>query len=326
MLIVDTIDQNASAFGVFGSLGTREIRSAPARRSVLPSPLSASRLRSGKPCSKDNDCHSSLLLKGGSISQRGYTTMISRTDRFSDRQQGIREAFLPGPGSYNHSIANQFVRRRVSTSFGRSRCMKSKSKKLPPSPGPGHYYPFGVEERKAWDKNFNYSFNSTGRENYRQRPVFDSQAAPGSYEVGKSIDALHNYGNTTGRPGAVFQSKIDRLKEMEPKTVTPSPCKYDIEVPEEPYRNRPCSVFCSSLDRFGNSPYEKENEVEPGPGFYEPKIDRVKETNIAAFQSRLPRFSEDNAKAEQPGPAYYNPRTLSKKKCFHFNLDKKWTA
>lgn len=243
------------------------------------------------------------------MSQRGYTTMISRTERFSDQQQKVRDAFLPGPGSYNHSIVNQFVRRRASTSFGRSRCAKSKSKKLPPSPGPGHYYPFGVEERKAWDKNFNYSFNCTGRENYREQPVIDSLVAPGSYEVGKSIDALHNYGNTTGRPGAVFQSKIDRLKDMEPKIITPSPCTYDIEVPEEPYRDRPSSVFCSSLDRFGNSSYEKDNEVEPGPSCYDPKIDRVKETNIAAFQSRLPRFTEDDARADQPGPGEFTKNT-----------------
>lgn len=190
---------------------------------------------------------------------------VSRSQRFSNETQIERlESFRPGPGSYTplldgsfsskHSTIHSTERKRPTSSM-KKRDILGRSD----SPGPGYYYPYGLEERKAWDKSFSYSFKSTGRRSdvYARNKKMEENVAPGSYNVGQATEALDNYGFNVGQTGAAFRSKVDRWKDSRPQSA-PAPGQYDVKF--SLYDPRPLSVFSSSLDRFGISPYRAGHE------------------------------------------------------------------
>ena len=234
---------------------------------------------------------------------------VSRSQRFfSEKQQERLESFRPGPGSYNPLIEGCFSSIQTLSNEPRNAMNSAKKKRYIKAnldfPGPGHYDTYGLEERKGWGKSFSYSFKSIERASnmYGHEKTLAQNVAPGSYNVSRATDALHNYGSNVGQIGAVFRSKTDRWNDKMPMT-TPAPGQYDIGSSfNDPSRIRPLSVFSSSLDRFGISPYkfgQKEIAIIdelPGSGWYSPKqIDfKIPTGAVAAFKSKTKRLVEND--------------------------------
>jgi len=251
------------------------------------------------------------------ISGKRMGIAVSRSERFPDQMERL-ERFRPGPGSYNPIISGSFADHRPHTSYEkRNYAMKASNKQYitrrrsPNFPGPGQYYPYGLEELKAWDKSFSYSFKTIGRSTssalYGRRENSYNNA-PGRYNVAQAMDALFSESGI-GQVGAAFRSRSSRLSETKSTALaTPAPGHYDVIYNvDEPYMNRPLSVFSSSLDRFGISPFTKhqvdeEGKHHPGPGSYNPERIDYKSANgaVAAFKSRASRLLPDDESTRTP--------------------------
>lgn len=106
---------------------------------------------------------------------------------------------------------------------------------------------------------------------------------------------------------------------------SPGPADYqNITLPL--INSKPSAAFVKSeSDRFGNAIKQKKNkDVTPGPGSYYCYV--IQEKNPvtgAVFMSETNREAAEKPK-KQPGPAFYRPSPIPKKKSFHLNSSNLW--
>lgn len=84
----------------------------------------------------------------------------------------------------------------------------------------------------------------------------------------------------------------------------------------------PSAVFHSAKERFARL-----QDSTPAPGAYEVGS-KEKETELAggaAFKSDTDRFWRGEL-MQRPGPAFYKPNVLPKRRSFLLNLRKKWVG
>ena len=76
--------------------------------------------------------------------------------------------------------------------------------------------------------------------------------------------------------------------------------------------------LANDLDRFGKTTRKRTKEYAPGPGEYSVEKENSKSlVTGAAFVSESKR-GWIKADKKPPGPAFYNPAPVPKKKSFHF--------
>jgi len=280
----------------------------------------------------------------GSVSARGYTSMISKSSRFNiyENIKSLNDAMLPGPASYNvvnvqgTGLAEKDKNQFPQSMFAKPRRYRDdKVEVRDAEPGPGAYELNPTLIADVINRKQGSSFFKDGSKRFRrQKPQTDH--APGSYNVGSAMDAMDDYGMKD--TGASFRSKSNRGEFFVKNRACPGPGDYKPEKSDNillktsdlTHQN---PAFCkSSCDRFGNfeGNTQKGGDPSPGPGWYEQGDAQTinQEGASSAFRSGSQRLGGGLKKDryKPPGPAYYNAKPLPTKKSFHFNLEQKWVG
>lgn len=265
----------------------------------------------------------------GSVSKRGFTALISRNPRFSDIQE-LTDSILPGPGTYS-PLPSAIQRSAPAASFsnqGVSDIRGSQKIKASDTPGPGHYGGCYSKRGRRISNIGAASFKFTARKSDDILIPKQSDAAVGSYEVGKSLDYIRNIGRESRHgkafPDPIFSSTTKRLAQSELNVNIPGPGHYFLEPYETYEMYRPSPVF---LDRSGKSKTSsKSDEISPGPGAYDPQYpdQNIQCRASASFHSTSTRF-EATSKIDEsnPGPADYHPRPVVARS-FLLNREGQW--
>ena len=244
----------------------------------------------------------------GSVSTRGFTALISRDPRFSDMKE-LTDSILPGPGAYSPSISAIHATPPAAYFSGHSfvESRGNSKSKIDNTPGPGQYEK-SLSKRRLRISNIGAaSFKFTARKSDDILIPQQSNAAVGSYEVGKSLDYIQNIGREPRRgkpfPDPIFSSTTKRLAPSEINLDIPGPGHYFLDPYETYEMYRPSPVF---LDRSGesNKVSNLQNSL-PGPGAYDPN-DPNQNTHCranASFHSTSSRFqSNQGTEKHYPGP------------------------
>jgi len=243
-----------------------------------------------------------------SHSKKGYGGFVSSSSRF--RRFKFNSA-VPGPGSYNSK------KPKTATSF----VFRGRSKDLlkPQAPDPGHYNPETVSSKSSLTSVFKSNIEriqETKNEvpppwHYNPKLPRSSSAQLSSYFQG-SVNARRYQINLYDPTQPTVQESM------------PGPGHYKTETQKLP--NRSSSFFVSGIDRFGKAlKQKKQPEERPGPGTYiKPSTTQEKfPVTGAVFMSETERnWVAINKKP--PGPAFYKPNPVPKKKNFHLNSNKLW--
>mmetsp|Transcript_15210 Transcript_15210/g.18524 ORF Transcript_15210/g.18524 Transcript_15210/m.18524 type:complete len:358 (+) Transcript_15210:137-1210(+) len=277
--------------------------------------------------------HASSYVKDakncGSVSARGYTTMISKTQRFSNLKE-LNDASLPGPGAYVPflSFRNHFDDDIPNACFAKPKVVTKKkiNQREDEIPGPGHYdVDNDIGKKTLSESNGSSFFKSTER---RFDPINnESSVAVGSYEVRKSIVFLENYGKSEF-PDPAFASTTERIAESRPKSPRPGPGDYVVLQGPNNFQMAKKTNILRRTGKTANVNIVKDNIETPGPGWYD--LENIKFNNTSAnnaessygFKSKVPRLW-DSSTPKAPGPAYYAPK-LTGKQSFFQNAERKW--
>ncbi|CAM9389427.1 unnamed protein product [Chrysoparadoxa australica] len=269
----------------------------------------------------------SLLRETVSVSKKGCGSLVSKSRRFSNAMEE-REARLPGPGSYSCEVqpvkklpghcSSSFSKKPDSGALGRNTCV----------PGPGHYSPEAKSRLFLWQMHKpSAEFISRSARSTYLTP--SSTPAPGEYEP--DIARIGSEGKKSRLPQASFRSVSKRGREFDGNSKIPGPGQYDISRAAEALRKdrametKASSAFAGS-ERTRHFGERRDEGSLPGPGWY--AVDRPEGTQSdkakgsAAFKSTTMRAVK-RAKA-LPGPAFYNPASVTQKKSFHLNINQKW--
>lgn len=82
--------------------------------------------------------------------------------------------------------------------------------------------------------------------------------------------------------------------------------------------------LAKEVDRFGRPIRRRKKEFLPGPGDYSFEKENKKSMVTGAVFSSESKRVIFNAKGKPPGPAFYTPTPVPKKKSFHFKTAKIW--
>lgn len=255
------------------------------------------------------------LEENPSVSKKGYGGLINRAPRFRKFQYNT---LVPGPGSYE--AKNRAVK-TVSSVFveGRSKSLASRSD----PPAPGQYDPQFPEAKTL---GMTSTFKSKTK---RLEPSASSDAPPPwQYNIDSSMLRSSSAKNTAAFKMPV-QARRYQINLYDPHSdiVTedmPGPGEYLVSSSQS--QAKPSSMFVvGEVDRFGNPLRpKKKNDFTPGPGTYvEPHSQDKIPVSGAVFMSESERawFTTER---RPPGPAFYKPSTVPKKKSFHLNSNKMW--
>eukprot|EP00586_Coscinodiscus_wailesii_P020977 CAMPEP_0172492464 /NCGR_PEP_ID=MMETSP1066-20121228/23630_1 /TAXON_ID=671091 /ORGANISM="Coscinodiscus wailesii, Strain CCMP2513" /LENGTH=364 /DNA_ID=CAMNT_0013262117 /DNA_START=107 /DNA_END=1198 /DNA_ORIENTATION=- len=281
----------------------------------------------------------------GSVSARGYTAVISRTPRFGGDLEELRKSLTPGPGAYDPfsegdklaSSAAGGSKTTTTTTTGSSSSVTTRTARVAiVGPGPGHYNTSATTKEEYISRNSLSSFfKSTGRSRRDRAGTSSPCAAVGSYDVGKSLDALKNYGKDPRKgkpfPCPSFSSTVERSVAACPGShATPGPGCYANDRNLGAGVQKPSAMFYPEnyykiVEGRGSNVNGETSTETPGPGWY--YRDKKREPNkgvTAPFRSKLPRFSEGGGLGQRvPGPAYYCPKSVQGKS-FYMNKECKW--
>ncbi|GMH78718.1 hypothetical protein TL16_g07913 [Triparma laevis f. inornata] len=274
----------------------------------------------------------------GSVSKRGYTSMISKSNRFTTTDL-LDAADLPGPGSYSPMISTIPVADPNSapqSMFAKPRRYRDeKAENIQLVPGPGQYEvnPKVNREKIIDMKTGSAAFKDNMKRFMRNQPQTDQ--APGSYNVGSSSDFLLNYGRKDKLPDPSMSSKSERGSYLRQNPDVPGPGNYAPENAEKilkkaaGWEKKP-SAWSAAPANVGKKGAEKNgDEPTPGPGWYQlgsSGMSGVYNEGGAgsSFKSGTRRFGKGLVSVKPPGPAYYDPKKPDRQRRFHLNVDKKW--
>ncbi|GMH72884.1 hypothetical protein TrST_g12064 [Triparma strigata] len=270
----------------------------------------------------------------GSVSKRGYTSMISKSNRFTTTEL-LDAADLPGPGSYSPLISTIPVADPNSapqSMFAKPRRYRDEKADLVQTvPGPGQYEvnPKINREKIIDMKTGSAAFKDNMKRFMRDKPQTDH--APGSYNVGNASDFLLNYGKKDQFPDPAFTSKSERGSYLRQNPNVPGPGNYAPENAEKilkkaaGWEKKP-SAWSAPPANVAKKGEKNVNEPTPGPGWYQlGSSGNINEGGAgSSFKSGTRRFGKGLISVKPPGPAYYDPKKPVRKRRFHLNVDKKW--
>ena len=244
-------------------------------------------------------------LSNPSISKKGY--LMSSSSRFKKNQY---KTPVPGPGSYNLKSA----RTLGIIISGRGKSLA----KTAEIPSPGYYDPRApISTKEATSM-----FKSTSK---RMASVSKADLpSPWQYNPRKPQRSEKKLTSPFVIPSNRRREQINLYDpHAKPSTViTPGPGEYSMQTTT---KSRPSSMFLANdLDRFGKTTRKRTKEYAPGPGEYSVEKENSKSlVTGAAFVSESKR-GWIKADKKPPGPAFYNPAPVPKKKSFHLKPRKQW--
>ena len=246
-----------------------------------------------------------------SLSKKGYGGLTSKSPRFKRFQYNTP---VPGPGAYTctnmvtHGISSVFKR-----PIGRAHID-------PENPAPGTYeLPSNASNISVCSP-----FKSKSK---RYKDSASTSPAPWQYNLASGL-------SVGDKPSAAFKMPVRARRypinlydphAPVPKEISPGPADYQSGM-FPPINQKPSAQFIKSdVDRFGIQTKDKRSkEFSPGPGAYH--IEVIKEkvpVSGAVFLSESNRVLLKDPN-KQPGPAFYRPAPIPKKKSFHLNANKQW--
>lgn len=257
-----------------------------------------------------------LKTESPSFSHKGFLAgFVSDSKRFNAKQF---KTAAPGPGAYTyvkpHSAQNP------SASFVPAQ--HSSPIKPMPVPGPGAYEPKVPHPKppvattlQSKTKRADNVFTSDAPSPWHYHPD-DHMIRSSSQELTRAFkQPLH---------ARRFQVNLYDPHSQVAQEPTPGPGHY---LDQSSLDTHPVNASFPrpDVDRFGQPlrPKKTRNAV-PGPGAYDLSRERKERLPVsgAAFMSESKRDGHGTAKA--PGPAFYRPTTVSKKKSFLLNAERKW--
>ena len=253
------------------------------------------------------------VAESPSLSKKGYGGLISRSPRFKRFQYNTP---VPGPGAYTQV---DFPMPAISSSF-----MKPVSRPLikPEStfPAPGTY------ETQSPSRVISISspFKSTSK---RYKESSSASPSPWQYNIESSFVVDPKPSPVFRMPARARRYPINLYDPHAavPSDNTPGPADYN-NVTLPPIINKVSAAFIQGdADRFGNPLKQKRNkDITPGPGSYYCYISKEKaQVTGAVFMSESNREIIKQPH-KQPGPAFYKPSPVPKKKSFHLNANNAW--
>jgi hypothetical protein len=257
------------------------------------------------------------LTESTSFSKKGYGGLTSKSSRFKRFQYCTP---VPGPGAYTYDV------KHVKNNQGATVFLESKTKSLSETsnkPAPGQYDPRPVSTTHV----ITSTFRSTTK---RLSPIRNLEN-PSPWQYNPSINLTRS---KSAQLTSAFKQPVNakryQVNLYDPHSniaqeVTPGPGEYEQNNISNP-RFKPSSMFVvSECDRFGNGANpRKKLQPTPGPGAYHPKSDQEKvAVSGAVFMSESERIWYESNK-KPPGPAFYKPSTVPKKRSFHLNTNKIW--
>lgn len=218
----------------------------------------------------------------------------------------------PGPGTYT-------LKEERKTNIIKSVFLSKEARSLSPirqMPAPGQYNPKEITSSR--------SVASVFRSNVRRihDPPKSITPAPGHYTpnfslIHKSYTAM-SYKKPTAKR---YQVNVYNPLSKPLPEVSPGPGSYDIPR-DRSDESIPSAVFHSAEERFG-----RQEELSPAPGTYEIGSNEGEKQilSVAAFRSDTERFLR-RGHVPRPGPAFYKPNLLPKRRSFLLNLHQKWVG
>lgn len=289
----------------------------------------------------------------GSVSSKGYTGLVSRTDRFwREARLADRDSLGPGPGTYaaadqcappSRALAGHVPAHVYKRPFSVPVDLNATL-----SPGPGRYKLGLIGDRRFTRESRQQQDRPSGAY-LDEQPRFRSEArdaakpAPGTYDAPAAEAFMRTQGRSaTTLPDGSFRSKVEKcvfLSSGPASANTPGPGAYEPDrsfkasrkdlTAGAPVSNS--SMFSNTnTSRFGVQYSSKlvAQVVTPGPGERWKGHDAPSgpgSRGLPAFRLKSERFEATmREKLERgPGPAFYQP-TASNKKSFILNASQRW--
>lgn len=251
-----------------------------------------------------------------SLSKKGFLSgFVSSSKRFKPRQFAT---LAPGPGSY--ATSHRRTDSMPTSSFVPHKSHSRKVKDTPPAPG---QYDLPNPHSRTSPTSV---FRSTTR---RPDNTFPAQApAPWYYKPDERLvrSSSQELMSAFKRPVNGKRFKINLYDPHAPVTDDdmPGPGHYTLQ---NSFDKDHLSVSYShqELDRFGQAVRSRRTkQVIPGPGSYSTPLHSPEKQPVsgAVFMSESQREFVKSSKI--PGPAFYRPSLVSKKKSFLLNANNKW--
>ena len=246
-----------------------------------------------------------------SLSRKGYGGLISKSPRFKRFQYNTP---VPGPGSYTYTDISA---QGISSVFQKPKGRLPQPQELP-APG-------------AYEISTNVSTASVcspfKSKSKRYGDVPSTSPPPWQYNIQSAFPI-------SDKPSPAFKMPVQARRypinlydphAPVPSELTPGPADYQgTFLP--PINSKVSSQFVKSdVDRFGNPVKEKKaKDIMPGPGaYYLETIQEKVQVSGSVFMSESSRVGVKNT-LKQPGPAFYRPAPVPKKKSFHLNSNRVW--
>lgn len=244
-------------------------------------------------------------LKNPSVSKRGY--LMTQSSRFKKDEY---KTHVPGPGTYN----SKQKKPRSMTISGRTRS----NQKILEVPSPCHYNP----SLPGSSRETTSVFKSNTR---RMKEPQSESPGPWKYNPKKPKSSRE-----VTTPFVIHSNrKREKIDLYDPhakpkEVVTPGPGDYQKE--RNSKENKASFMFSSTsdVDRFGKSVRKRVREIKPGPGDYNVVKDGQKSMVTGAVFLSESKRAIMNPLKKPPGPAFYSPLPVPKRKSFHYKVNNTW--
>lgn len=238
-----------------------------------------------------------------STNKKGF--YVSNSSRFKKLQYTTS---VPGPGTYNQKS----YKPNPITINGRART----TERTLQIPSPGYYEPKKLESEREITSMFKSSTKRM-KSNDLENPT------PWQYNPNKPKSS----GYVTApfvQPSSCRREQVN-LYDPHAKPVivtTPGPGEYNLEILG---KIKPSSMFLATeVDRFGKPMRRKTKNMVPGPGEYSLQHESHKALVTGAVFLSESKRGWISAKKKPPGPAFYSPLPIAKRKSFHYKTAKVW--
>jgi hypothetical protein len=240
-----------------------------------------------------------------SISKRSYH--MTQSSRFKKNEY---KTPVPGPGTYEKQVF------KSSAAIIRGR--GSDSKRTLEVPPPGYYNP------------------KTSASTCGARHIFNSKAARLPSAPERAPEPWHynpkppKSSGSISRPFVIpsnFRREQVNLYEPHAKPASisnPGPGDYETLEGSSSRAKVSNMLLSSAVDRFGKPTRRRVSEKTPGPGEYSLQTDSKRSLVTGAVFLSESRRGWISTKGKPPGPAFYSPSAVSKRKSFHYKTLKTW--
>lgn len=261
--------------------------------------------------------YATQITENASFSKKGFGGLISNSSRFKRFQYSTP---VPGPGAYTYDV------KHVKANQASAVFLEGKTKNLTVTSdkqAPGQYNPKLTSTTPA----ITSTFRSKSKRLSPLRNV--ENPSPWQYNPNVSLTRSKSAQLTSAFKQSV-NAKRYQVNLYDPHSnitheITPGPGDYDQNLLAQTKSKTSSMFVVSEYDRFGNSDNpRKKNQATPGPGAYQPPGNQEKTAvSGAVFMSESERVWYGSNR-KPPGPAFYKPSKVPKKKSFHLNSNKIW--